>query len=82
MSDTSWPKYVRIPRLVMQGYAAVLSETRRQLPELATNVFVQSGVGGIAAAVAGHSYCCLVRTVRFLVLSILARWRVSLKAGD
>ncbi|MDH2348310.1 diaminopropionate ammonia-lyase [Bradyrhizobium sp. SSUT77] len=54
VSDTSWPGYERIPGLVMQGYTALVSEALRQLPECPTHVFIQSGVGGIAAAVAGH----------------------------
>ncbi|MCK1743746.1 diaminopropionate ammonia-lyase [Bradyrhizobium sp. 139] len=54
VSDTSWPGYERIPGLVMQGYTAVLSEALRQLPQAPTHVFVQSGVGGVAAAIAGH----------------------------
>ncbi|WP_027525930.1 diaminopropionate ammonia-lyase [Bradyrhizobium sp. Ec3.3] len=54
VSDTSWPGYERIPGFVMQGYTALLSEALRELPELPTHVFVQAGVGGIAAAIAGH----------------------------
>ncbi len=54
VSDTSWPGYERIPGLVMQGYTALLTEALRQLPEPPTHVFVQAGVGGLAAAVAGH----------------------------
>lgn len=54
VSDTSWPGYERIPSLVMQGYTALLSEAMRQLPEPPTHVFVQAGVGGIAAATAGY----------------------------
>lgn len=54
VSDTSWPGYERIPGFVMQGYTALLSEALRELPNLPTHVFVQAGVGGIAAAVAGH----------------------------
>ncbi|MDB5556368.1 MAG: diaminopropionate ammonia-lyase [Rhizobium sp.] len=54
VSDTSWPGYERIPGLVMQGYTAIIREALRALPEPPTHVFVQSGVGGIAAAVAGH----------------------------
>lgn len=56
VSDTSWPGYERIPGFVMQGYTAILSEALRELPELPTHVFVQAGVGGIAAAVAGHLF--------------------------
>jgi diaminopropionate ammonia-lyase len=54
VSDTSWPGYERIPGLVMQGYTAMVREALRQLPETPTHVFVQAGVGGVAAAVAGH----------------------------
>ena len=54
VSDTSWPGYERIPCLVMQGYAAIVSEALRELPENPTHVFVQAGVGGVAAALAGH----------------------------
>jgi len=54
VSDTSWPGYERIPGLVMQGYTAIIQEALRKMPEPPTHVFVQSGVGGIAAAAAGH----------------------------
>jgi diaminopropionate ammonia-lyase len=54
VSDTSWPGYERIPALVMQGYTAMLQEALRELPAPPTHVFVQAGVGGLAAAVAGH----------------------------
>ncbi len=54
VSDTSWPGYERIPGLVMQGYTAMVREALRQLPEPPTHVFVQAGVGGVAAAAAGH----------------------------
>jgi diaminopropionate ammonia-lyase len=54
VSDTSWPGYERIPGLVMQGYTALVREALKQMPHPPTHVFIQSGVGGIAAAVAGH----------------------------
>ncbi|OWV81799.1 PLP-dependent lyase/thiolase [Rhizobium sp. R634] len=54
VSDTSWPGYERIPGLVMQGYTTLIREALTQMPEPPTHVFVQSGVGGIAATVAGH----------------------------
>lgn len=54
VSDTSWPGYERVPSLVMQGYTALMSEALREMPEPPTHAFVQAGVGGIAAAVAGH----------------------------
>ena len=54
VSDTSWPGYERIPGLVMQGYTAMLREALRAMAEPPTHVFVQAGVGGVAAALAGH----------------------------
>lgn len=54
VSDTSWPGYERTPGLVMQGYTVLVREALRQMPAPPTHVFVQAGVGGIAAAVAGH----------------------------
>jgi diaminopropionate ammonia-lyase len=54
VSDTSWPGYERIPLLVMQGYTALLREALRELPAPPTHVFVQAGVGGIAATVGAH----------------------------
>ncbi|TIQ95040.1 diaminopropionate ammonia-lyase [Mesorhizobium sp.] len=54
VSDTSWPGYERIPGLVMQGYTVIVREALRRLPQPPTHVFLQAGVGGLAAAVAGH----------------------------
>lgn len=54
VSDTSWPGYERIPGLVMQGYTAIVREALRRIPAPPTHVFVQAGVGGVAAAIAGH----------------------------
>jgi diaminopropionate ammonia-lyase len=54
VSDTSWAGYERIPALVMQGYTALMREALRERAAPPTHVFVQAGVGGIAAALAGH----------------------------
>ncbi|WP_018428975.1 diaminopropionate ammonia-lyase [Hoeflea sp. 108] len=54
VSDTSWPGYERIPGLVMQGYTAIMREALEKLPQPPTHVFVQAGVGGIAAAMAAY----------------------------
>ena len=52
--DTSWPGYERIPGLIMQGYTVIVAEALRDLPQPPTHVFLQAGVGGFAAAIAGH----------------------------
>lgn len=54
LSDTSWPGYEYIPGLVSQGYIAMVREVLDELPQPPTHVFLQAGVGGFAAAVAGH----------------------------
>lgn len=53
VSDTSWPGYETIPSVVMQGYTRMLREAMDQMGEIPTHVFVQAGVGGLAAAVSG-----------------------------
>jgi diaminopropionate ammonia-lyase len=52
VSDTSWPGYETIPQLVMQGYGALAAEAADQWDEPPTHVFVQAGVGGLAASIA------------------------------
>ncbi|MDX8541755.1 diaminopropionate ammonia-lyase [Mesorhizobium sp. M4B.F.Ca.ET.215.01.1.1] len=54
VSDTSWPGYERIPGLVMQGYTVIVREALKRLAQPPTHIFLQAGVGGFAAAVAGH----------------------------
>ena len=50
VSDTSWPGYEGVPRTVMQGYAVLIAEALVQGAR-PTHVFVQGGVGGLAAGV-------------------------------
>jgi diaminopropionate ammonia-lyase len=53
VSDTSYPGYTEIPRDVMQGYRLMADEAADQMAgQVPTHVFVQGGVGGVAAAVA------------------------------
>lgn len=53
VSDTSYPGYADVPRDVMSGYTLMVEEALDALPEARppTHVFVQGGVGGLAAAV-------------------------------
>jgi diaminopropionate ammonia-lyase len=57
VSDTSWEGYEDIPRWVMQGYTTMLSEAQEQLAAQGlsrpTHIFVQAGVGSLAAATIG-----------------------------
>lgn len=52
VSDTSWPGYSEPPRDVMAGYGVMVSEINYELDYAPTHVFVQGGVGGLAAGVA------------------------------
>jgi diaminopropionate ammonia-lyase len=56
ISDTSYPGYTEIPKHVMQGYTVMAAEIVDQLPARArpTHLFVQAGVGGLAAAMTAH----------------------------
>lgn len=54
LSDTSWPGYEYIPGLVAQGYTAMIREVPDELSDPPSHVFLQAGVDGFAAAIAGH----------------------------
>jgi len=56
VSDTSYDGYMDVPRDVMQGYTVMVAETLKQLSdeERPTHIFVQGGVGGLAAAICAH----------------------------
>jgi len=56
VSDTSYPGYRDIPLDVMHGYGVMAAEIVLQLPpgEPPTHVFVQAGVGALAAAICAY----------------------------
>lgn len=55
VSDTSYAGYTEVPRDVMQGYRLMADEAAEQFaPAVPTHVFVQGGVGGVAAAVSAQ----------------------------
>lgn len=57
LSDTSWPGYTALPLDIMEGYLALAAETVDQAADrnfMPTHVFLQAGVGGLAAGVAAH----------------------------
>lgn len=69
ISDTSWENYQEIPRYVMAGYSLIAQETQAQLEQAPTHVFLQGGVGGIAAAM----IACLERiwpeaNIRYIIV--------------
>lgn len=56
VSDTSYEGYVDIPRDVMTGYTVMAAEADEQTPYDGppSHIFIQTGVGGLAAAVASE----------------------------
>ena len=63
ISDTSWEGYRTVPTWIMQGYSTMMMEIQEQFSGQGiarpTHVFVQAGVGALAASVFGyyHSLC-------------------------
>ncbi len=54
VQDTAWEGYEEIPLLIMQGYTTMALEAWEQLEqrqEKPTHIFIQAGVGSLAAAV-------------------------------
>ncbi|GGE45245.1 PLP-dependent lyase/thiolase [Primorskyibacter flagellatus] len=55
LADSSWPGYTEPPRLVMEGYAVLADEMQVRFDasgDWPDHVYLQAGVGGLAAAVA------------------------------
>ncbi|HCP81199.1 MAG TPA: PLP-dependent lyase/thiolase [Octadecabacter sp.] len=55
LSDGSWPGYTALPSRVMEGYLQLAVEAAEQIEEPPTHIFLQAGVGGLAAAVAAYA---------------------------
>ena len=54
LSDSSWPGYTELPHLLMEGYLVMAAETVKQMKSAPTHIFLQAGVGGLAAACAAY----------------------------
>lgn len=55
LADGTWPGYTEIPKLVMEGYTVIAEELRAAFEASGnwpTHVYLQAGVGGLAAAMA------------------------------
>ena len=72
VSDTSWEGYEDIPKWVMQGYTTMLSEAQEQLAAQGlsqpTHIFVQAGVGSLAAATIGFYHNLFGDNIRTCVV--------------
>ena len=54
LSDSSWPGYTELPHRLMEGYLVMAAETVKQMKSAPTHIFLQAGVGGLAAACAAY----------------------------
>jgi diaminopropionate ammonia-lyase len=57
LSDGSWEGYIERPALIMEGYTVLAEECNHQFTEMnkwPTHVFIQAGVGGLAASMAAN----------------------------
>lgn len=55
LADGTWPGYTEIPKWVMEGYCVIAEELREEFERSGrwpTHVYLQAGVGGLAAAMA------------------------------
>lgn len=55
VSDTAWAGYETIPLTVMQGYTVMIGEALDAMATPPTHLFLQAGLGGMAAAVASYA---------------------------
>ncbi|MBY0320448.1 MAG: diaminopropionate ammonia-lyase [Reyranella sp.] len=83
ISDTSWDGYDKAPRDVMRGYCVLAHEAVTQWQQAPTHVFVQAGVGGLAAAVIGYLWAVLPTRPTFIVVEPESAdcWFQSNRAG-
>lgn len=68
LSDSTWPGMTDPGRDVMEGYLIMGEEIERQIPAPPTHVFLQAGVGGLAAACASSARTSWGDTVRIIVV--------------
>ncbi len=58
VQDTAWEGYEEIPSWIMEGYGTMSKEAAEQLSDAGvkkpTHIFVQAGVGSLAASVVGY----------------------------
>jgi diaminopropionate ammonia-lyase len=88
IQDTAWEGYTEIPLWIMQGYMTMCTEAADQMAAIGqrpTHVFVQAGVGSLAAAVVGYlSHRYAKAPPRFIVIepNNAACFLASAAAGD
>jgi diaminopropionate ammonia-lyase len=72
LSDSSWPGYTARPRTLMEGYLVLMHEVAAEIPQVPTHIFLQAGVGGLAAACAAHARSTWGESPRIVVVEPVA----------
>ena len=54
VQDTAWEGYTAIPERIMQGYLTMGDEIREQMKIRPTHIFLQAGVGSMAASLCAY----------------------------
>ncbi|MFA8386983.1 MAG: pyridoxal-phosphate dependent enzyme [Pelagibaca sp.] len=84
LSDSSWPGYFDRPHTLMEGYLVLMQEAVVQMPEPPTHIFLQAGVGGLAAACAAYARLAWGDVPRVVVVEpdVAPALYASIKAGN
>jgi diaminopropionate ammonia-lyase len=83
LSDSSWPGYEDLPFRLMEGYLVLAAEMAEQMNEPPTHLFLQAGVGGLAASIAGFARSVWGEQLKIIVVEPEAAPALieSIKAG-
>lgn len=84
LSDSSWPGYFERPHILMEGYLALMQEVVAQMPAAPTHIFLQAGVGGLAAASAAYARATWGSSPRIIVVEpdVAPALFASVRAGS
>lgn len=84
LSDSSWPGYVERPHVLMEGYLVLMAEAVSQMDAPPSHIFLQAGVGGLAAAAAAHARAAWGDAPRIIVVEPEAAPALigSIEAGE
>ncbi|MCR8547545.1 diaminopropionate ammonia-lyase [Salipiger sp. P9] len=85
VSDTSYEGYMEIPKDVMQGYEVMAAEAFDAMAVPPTHIFLQTGVGGMAAAVTAQAVRRWGAARPLVVLcdpDLSACWLETMRAGS
>lgn len=84
LSDSSWAGYTDPPHRLMEGYLVLMAEAVAQMKAPPSHIFLQAGVGGLAAACAAYARTAWGAGPRIIVVEPEAAPALfaSIKAGS